>query len=81
MIFAIEIIPFQPLRDGQPSISKQWTETCPQGQVAVQNSLQERTEIKASGGKCEINIKISIATQQHLESTLDPLFCQFSSMI
>ena len=48
--FAIEIIHFQPPRDRQPPISGQRTENMPpKGQVAVQNSLQERTEIKASG--------------------------------
>ena len=46
------------------------------GQVAAQNSLRERTKIEILAEKCEISIKIStdsLATQQHLESTLDPL--------
>ena len=46
------------------------------GQVAActkLNSLQEWTEIKALGGKCEIGIKISAVT-------LDPSYCRFSSI-
>ena len=60
--FAIEIIHFQCPRDGQPPISGQQTETCPQriSLVAVQKSLSERTEIETLGGKFEISIKISI---------------------
>ena len=73
--FAIEIIHFQPPRDGQPPISGQWTEHVPpkDTEVAVQNSLQERTEIKASGRKCEISIKIltdsySAASRKYIRS-------------
>ena len=58
IVFAIEIIHFQPLRDSQPPISGQRTENMPPKDkysvhVVVQNSLQERTEIEASGGKCK----------------------------
>ena len=52
------------------------------GQVAVQYNFWERTEIEASSEKYEISIKfrLLLATQQHLESTLDPPYCWFSSI-
>ena len=55
--FAIEIIHFQPPSYGQPPTSGQRTKkVTPKVQRAVQNSLQEWTEIETSGEKI---IKIS----------------------
>ena len=74
IVFAIEIIHFQPLRDRQPPISGQRTENVPpkdKYSVAIQNSLQERTEIEASGGKCD---SYSAAPRLYIRSFLLSIF-------
>ena len=50
------------------------------GQVAIQTNLQERTEIEASSGKCEISTKIlrDSYSAAPIESTLGPSFCRYS---
>ena len=60
IVFAIEIIHFQTSQRRTTSYFRTTDRKCaPKGQIAVQNSLQEWTEIEASDGKCEISIKIS----------------------
>ena len=73
--FAIEIITF--LTSERQTTSYLWTVDrtyAPKGQVAVQNSLQERTNVQVSLMKIvENSIRFSTlsysATQQYLEST------------